>query len=430
MHTIDLFRKLFVLLLTRGSGLILTFAISLFLARIFGADITGKYYLFISILTGMSIITKLGFNSTLIKYCAHHSIVQEKENIRGYWYTANKISFFLSALIITLIICLNELGVFSSFVKDTYQLFVYACIGLIPFTILGHNIAVLIGLNRQATASVTDTIALPSLFLCLIGIVYFHDPIQEEILALYTAALIIVFMISTLILFKQLHSNKKTEHANTKIMLTRSMPVLGINLTNFLTDWSATYILAIFGTLGQIGIYNISWRLVTIMGIVLVVFNSINAPQYSKDFKKGNIDNIDKTTRRTNIILFWLGLPVIGIIIIFAENIMGLFGDEFIQGTAILQILAVGQIFNFATGSVGYLLLMTGHEKELRNLTLSTCVVQIIAMLIFIPQYNIYAAAIITALAITTKNILSAYIAYKNLGVLSLPIPKNRIIFR
>jgi len=419
-------RKLFVLLLTRGSGLILTFSISLFLARIYGANITGKYYLFISILTGLSVITKLGLNSTLIKYCAHHTIENEKENIRGYWYTSIKISLVISILLIILVTITNEIGFISDYIRDNHKLFFYASISLIPFTILGHNIAVLTGLNRQTIASIIETIALPFLFLSLILILYFHYPANEQILLLYTCALITVFIISTLILWKKLHSNKTTVQVDTKSLLNTSTPIFGINITNFFTDWSATYILAIFGTLGQIGIYNVSWRLVTIMGIVLIVFNNINAPQYSKNFKEGNIANIDITSRKTSIILIWLGLPVISTIIIFAEDILSLFGNEFIQGAPILQILAIGQIFNFSTGSVGYLLLMTGHEKKLRNLTLCICIFQIIALLIFIPQYNIYAAAIINSIAIASKSVILAFIAFKSIGVLSLPVPKRR----
>ena len=419
--------KLITLLFTRGTGLILTFSVSLFLARFFGSSITGKYYLFLSILTGISVITKFGFNSTLIKFCAHHSIEEEKEKIRGYWYTTSKVSIVLSLCIIILIISIAEIIRSTGYMLIDYEILTYLFIALIPFTILGHNIAILVGLNHQATASITESIALPGLFLFLVVIFYFYNSNSEQVIKYYTAAIITVFFISTSIIYKQLHSENRSETINKKLLISTSRPILGINITNFLTDWSATYILGIFGTLSQVGIYNISWRLVTIMGILLIIFNSINAPQYSKDFKKNDINNINITARKTSSILFWLSLPIIISIIIFSEKILSFFGNDFIQGAPILQILAIGQIINFSSGSVGYLLLMTGHEKKLRNLTLGICIFQISTLLIFVPQYNIYAAAIISTITIALKNMISVYLAYKYIGVLSLPLIKLKI---
>ena len=46
---------------------------------------------------------------------------------------------------------------------------------------------------------------------------------------------------------------------------------------------------------------------------------------------------------------------------------MSLFGPEFRAGGPVLTILAAGQYVNVLTGSVGYLLMMTGNERLVRN---------------------------------------------------------------
>ena len=420
--------KVINLLITRGAGVFLSFIVSIYLARYFGAETTGKYYLFISILMGLSIVSKLGFNGSLIKYCAQYTLPNEKEHIRGYWYSALKISLTACILIITISFSTNYLFPLKDYFQFNENILIYTFLSLIPFTLVGHNVAVLVGLNKQNNAAITDKVAPPLIFLCISAALYILIPNQENILLIYTASITIVFVISTIALWKTLHSNNSTISADSKKLIKTSKPILAINLTNFFTDWSATFILAIYGTLQQIGIYNISWRLITIMGILLLIFNNINAPKYSMDFKNNNLNNIDITARQTSTILFWLGLPIIILIILFADNIMLIFGTEFIAGAPILQILAVGQLFNFSTGSVGYLLLMTGHEKHLKNITIFICITQIIAMIVFIPKYGIYAAAIITSISITMKSIITAYIAYKKLGILSLPIPRKREI--
>jgi O-antigen/teichoic acid export membrane protein len=43
--------------------------------------------------------------------------------------------------------------------------------------------------------------------------------------------------------------------------------------------------------------------------------------------------------------------------------LLGLYGEAFRSGASVLVVLAIGQIVNGATGPVGYLLNMTGHER-------------------------------------------------------------------
>lgn len=58
-----------------------------------------------------------------------------------------------------------------------------------------------------------------------------------------------------------------------------------------------------------------------------------------------------------------LAVPVLAFMVFFPEFLMGLFGEEYKVAAPLLQILAIGQFINVITGSVGYLLNMTGHEK-------------------------------------------------------------------
>ena len=49
---------------------------------------------------------------------------------------------------------------------------------------------------------------------------------------------------------------------------------------------------------------------------------------------------------------------------------MSIFGKGFIGGIWLLRILAIGQFINAVTGSVGYILTMSGHEKDIRNIAI------------------------------------------------------------
>ncbi|MDQ3564372.1 MAG: polysaccharide biosynthesis C-terminal domain-containing protein [Pseudomonadota bacterium] len=64
-------------------------------------------------------------------------------------------------------------------------------------------------------------------------------------------------------------------------------------------------------------------------------------------------------------VVLLVSLPVALSMIIFGRWILlTVFGLEFVSGATALAILSAAQIVNAAMGSVGLLLIMTGHERD------------------------------------------------------------------
>ncbi len=80
------------------------------------------------------------------------------------------------------------------------------------------------------------------------------------------------------------------------------------------------------------------------------------------------------------------------------------------------MILALGQFVNVATGSVGYLLSMTGHERELRNNAFISALAGVVFGLALIPGHGLLGASVATAVAVASQNLLGAYQVRKHLG--------------
>jgi O-antigen/teichoic acid export membrane protein len=80
--------------------------------------------------------------------------------------------------------------------------------------------------------------------------------------------------------------------------------------------------------------------------------------------------NIRNTALFSVRLLLVSAFPIIIFMLIFPSFLMSLFGDDFKQGALILQVLVLGQAVNVITGSVGYLLLMSGNERDLRFVTI------------------------------------------------------------
>ena len=77
---------------------------------------------------------------------------------------------------------------------------------------------------------------------------------------------------------------------------------------------------------------------------------------------------------------------------------------------------------NVVTGSVGYLLSMSGHEKDLRNTVLISGPLAIIAAVALTPLWGATGSAIATALAVATQNLVAVFWVRKRLGFNTLAV--------
>ncbi|MDG1707185.1 MAG: polysaccharide biosynthesis C-terminal domain-containing protein [Emcibacteraceae bacterium] len=69
-----------------------------------------------------------------------------------------------------------------------------------------------------------------------------------------------------------------------------------------------------------------------------------------------------------------------------------------------------------AAGNVGYLLLMTGHEKIIRNNNFLGASLLLVLSIVLIPEYGIIGAASAYSLAVITQNIVAFFLVKKHLG--------------
>src|SRR6185503_6913770 len=99
------------------------------------------------------------------------------------------------------------------------------------------------------------------------------------------------------------------------------------------------------------------------------------------------------------------------------EHLLRLFGGDFTSGEDAVAILALGQLFNAAMGSVGILLIMTGHERDvLASVALATLIgLGLTAALI--PPMGVEGAAVGRVASLGTWNIALTVLTYRRLGI-------------
>ena len=77
---------------------------------------------------------------------------------------------------------------------------------------------------------------------------------------------------------------------------------------------------------------------------------------------------------------------------------------------------------NVTMGSVGYLLIMCGHEHSKRNVNILTLLFCIATNTILIPLYGIEGAAMATALTLTANNLIATLLVKRYLGFIPMSL--------
>jgi O-antigen/teichoic acid export membrane protein len=173
---------------------------------------------------------------------------------------------------------------------------------------------------------------------------------------------------------------------------------LGMTIVDFLGSQADKILLGYFLDPKLLGIYVLASTLVAFVPILLQSVNQIFAPVIADLHAQGQFVVLGKLYR---VLTKWImagTIPVSLVLIVFARPMMRIFGGEFALGWPVLVIGTLGQLVNCAVGSVGYLLLMSGHQKRLLKVQIASAIVSVIANLLLIPSWGIVGAAAASAL--------------------------------
>ena len=108
---------------------------------------------------------------------------------------------------------------------------------------------------------------------------------------------------------------------------------------------------------------------------------------------------------------------------IFPEEILAIFGPEFVTAAYCLILLSLGKMFSAISGSVGTLLQMSGNQIYFQNVLIAAAVLNVVLNYFLIPIYGLIGAAIASMVSNIFWNILMIFYIKKHFGFLTIYIP-------
>jgi O-antigen/teichoic acid export membrane protein len=183
-----------------------------------------------------------------------------------------------------------------------------------------------------------------------------------------------------------------------------SATAFGISLLEFLLAQVDKILIGVFINAREVGIYAVATTIVAFIPVALQSVNQIFSPTIADLHARGQRELLGRLYQTLTKWILGFTLPLAAVVIVFARPLMRIFGAEFEPGWIVLMIGTLGQLINCATGSVGYLLLMSGNQGRLMRVQTVMTVALIVMNLLLIPKLGILGAVLATAITNVVTN--------------------------
>lgn len=200
-------------------------------------------------------------------------------------------------------------------------------------------------------------------------------------------------------------------------LVSSSMPLWAVAVMIQLTLWGTHLVAGIYVSAQELAHLSIAQRLSGLVSFVLIAVNFAIAPKISHLYSEGKREEIARLLYHSRKVMFLVAIPLAAILSFFSRPIMTLFGEGYSAGFGLLVVLCLGQLVNGCTGSVGQLLTMSGHERDMRNIVVATGFLSLLLAFLLVPFYGPMGAAIATASAVALQNLVAAHKVNKRMGI-------------
>ncbi len=421
-HTQELLRGISVAFVLKVLGAGFAFCLNVVLARLLGAEGSGIFFLAFTIVLILATIGRVGMENALVRFIAANLSAKLPGKVLGVYQKAMLYSLVVSTILATLLYILAPWISQTVFAKpELAQSLGIMAIAVIPLALLTLHANALQGLKEIASSISVSSVYVP-LITCVVAVIF----VPKNGIAAAAWGYLMATTITLLIgrrFWQNAVSSLKANAAefNRSELLASSMPLFGIVMMNLVIVWSPMMFLGIWENSKNVGIYSAASRTAMLTSFVLIAVNSIAAPKFAALYQRGDLLALGSLARKSAKMMVLLTSPALVLFMLIPELIMSIFGDQFNQGATILMILALGQFVNVATGSVGYLLMMTGNERLMRNNLIFIASLGILLNLILIPNYGILGAAIGASIVLATQNLIAMILVWRKLNIWTLP---------
>ena len=397
------------------------FAVNVLLTRLLTPAEVGAYFLIYSLVAAASAVAMLGLNFSIVRLVAESLSLDQPGRAKGAILLTFAIVFSAIFLLDAALITIPSTWLAGHiFVEGGRPLVWLTAAWIAVFTLQLISAEVFRGMHDIRSASVFGGLVIAVLgalffLVCLVVGVHLTLP--------YAVALSVVAGAANFVFAGWLIRGKvKTLNAIPRFhfreMLLISAPLWIANLTLLVLTQADVWILSTARSHDAVAVYGAAVRMTTFMTVPLLVINSTLLPVISELYARGDRKALERTLRGTAALGVIPAALVLAFFCIFGSGLMGVaFGSFYSGGFYVLLILSVGQLVNIAGGSCAYVLMMTGHQREMMWITLIAGIGTVVLGFALVSSYGALGVATGSALGLMFQTIAMWLCTRLRLGI-------------
>jgi O-antigen/teichoic acid export membrane protein len=292
-------------------------------------------------------------------------------------------------------------------------------VAIIPGTLFLLHGEMLKAIQKVGEATFVQLVGVPFLggLSYSLVIILFHKLSLSSAAFLYVASSSLVALISLYLWNRSIPNVKSIPGNSNEMLLKKSSPFLGIALINLALNSIDILMLGIWSDGQSVAIYGVTTRMASLTTFFLTGVNSVVAPRFSILYANSQRKELAQLSCHASRLSTFLTLPLLIPLLVYPQFFLSLFGSEYKSGAMALVILIIGQFVNVLTGSVGYLLMMTGNEKLMQLNMVGITLFSLMMNTVLIPKFGIMGASISSSLSLILMNLINSAIVYHQLSI-------------
>jgi O-antigen/teichoic acid export membrane protein len=395
------------------------YGFQVFLARTIGVTEYGIYDYVTTFAIFLAFPANLGFPTTVLRFIPEYITKQDWAHLKGIF-----LGSLSQTLIASFIVSCFSTGVLLwlesySLIKNTTALIIGVWgVPLLAIMTLQQQIAR--GLHRIALAFTPYMIIYPAMLTVMLVLWSISQSLKAYNVLFLSIVSLFIITVGQFILLRQSFP-KEINDVKPSYALREwwrvALVLIFLSGSNMILNQCDTLMIGSMLGVSSVGIYGAAFKTSLWVGFSLMSINSIAAPMFAALYAEGDMVGLQKLVSTS---VKWMFFPALAVglgLIIFAEPVLRVFGDEFVSAKFVLIALILGQLVNVGSGSVGYLLQMTGHQNQCALVVGISALVNIVLNLIGIRWLGILGAGLATAFSMMLWNLWLHRLVVRYLGI-------------
>ena len=389
------------------------------LARFMG---TFEYGVFVLVWTAMIIagnITCFGFQVSVIRFVPQYREQGDLDRLRGMIYASRMIVFIISTVLAVAGICLVQ--AVSDHIPAYYVAPFILGIVLLPMIAMGDYVA---GLSRAQGWAMLSLLPIyivrPVLILLFVVAAIFAgyaptaiNALLASIAACYVATLGALFQAMRSTPVEQKKGQRKLE---IKEWIAVSFPIFLVEGFYFTMTNADVLMVGAYLQPTDVAVYFAAVKILALVHFVNFAVRAGAAQRFSTLLHSKDQSQLSQFARQTVQWTFWPSLVMAVIMVAVGQDLLRLFGGDFVDGHQLMIILASGIVVRAAVGPCESVLTMTGQERICALAYGVALGVNLSLNMVLIPAYGLIGAAYATALAMVIEAIMLCLIVRHRAG--------------